>query len=156
MKIHIISVGQKLPDWINYGVHSYINRTPWDVSLIEIPGGKRPANYFPLDAIKQEEQAIEKYLAKISNPKFIISLAINGTMLTTSALATKLKVWSHHNKHICFIIGGPDGLGQKILTHCDFKWSLSALTFPHLIARLVVAEQMYRAWAILQNHPYHK
>ncbi len=156
MKIHLISVGNKMPDWINSGVNTYLKRTPWDINLVEINPGKRPQNYSPLDAIKQEEHAISKYLEKLGPDKLIVSLAIDGTNLSTEELSTKIKLWGNYNKHICFLIGGPDGLSRKFISQSHFAWSLSRLTLPHMLARVVVTEQLYRAWSVLTRHPYHK
>lgn len=155
-KIDIVSVGTKMPQWIEQGISLYLERTPWNINLIEISPAKRNKSYIINNAIKQEEAAIQKYLNKQSTKPFIITLEISGKNISTEELAKKLDLWFPSHNHFCIIIGGADGLGMNITKLSNFKWSLSKLTFPHMLARLIVTEQLYRAWSVLSKHPYHK
>lgn len=143
MKIRLITIGHKAPDWLQEGYQDYAKRLPAScaLELIEIPAEKRPE---------------EKMLATIKADNYVIALDVKGKCWSTEALSDKLQGWLQSGKNIDLLVGGADGLSPACLAKAQEKWSLSALTFPHMLVRLIVAEQIYRAHSILQNHPYHR
>lgn len=142
----IISIGHKMPKWVAEGFATYQKRLikPWQLDLLELPARETKA---------QEALLI---LAKVQSQDFCVVLDVLGQGLTTPALAKKMETWQGLGKEIIFIIGGADGLDETILQRADFTWSLSQLTFPHQLVKIMLAEQLYRAVSILQNHPYHR
>lgn len=155
MRLHIISVGSKIPSWVSAGYQDYADRLPADfrLNLIEIPNKKRSANQTPQYYIQQEGEAILKALPKNA---FVVALNIPGELWSTEQLAEKMDTWRNHEQDVCFIIGGADGLSTDCLKRAQLQWSLSRLTLPHALVRVVLAEQLYRAWSILHRHPYHR
>ncbi|MFM8490937.1 MAG: 23S rRNA (pseudouridine(1915)-N(3))-methyltransferase RlmH [Candidatus Methylopumilus sp.] len=152
MKIKIISIGNKMPAWINEAYDSYISKFNRDftLQLIEIKPEKK------FNSIEQKKLSeTEKILSHVDK-EFLIVLDEKGLQFSSQELAQKLKHWSEHFKHITFIIGGADGVHEDILHKANFIWSLSKLTFPHAFVRVLIAEQLYRAQSILENHPYHR
>jgi 23S rRNA (pseudouridine1915-N3)-methyltransferase len=155
MKIRLLTITHKLPAWIQTGYQEYAKRLPpaYALELIEIPAEKRTANA----NLKQlTEREGEKMLALIKSQHRIIALDVQGELWSTEQLADKLARWSQDGRPIDLLVGGPEGLAPACLQRAETKWSLSPLTFPHLLVKLIVAEQMYRAWTILQGHPYHR
>jgi 23S rRNA (pseudouridine1915-N3)-methyltransferase len=152
LKIKIISIGNKMPAWINEAYDSYISKFNRDftLQLIEIKPEKK------FDSIEQKKLSeTEKILSHVDK-EFLIVLDEKGLQFSSQELAQKLKHWSEHFKHITFIIGGADGVHEDILHKANLIWSLSKLTFPHAFVRVLIAEQLYRAQSILENHPYHR
>jgi len=152
LKIKIISIGNKMPAWINEAYDSYISKFNRDftLQLIEIKPEKK------FDSIEQKKLSeTEKILSHVDK-EFLIVLDEKGLQFSSQELAQKLKHWSEHFKHITFIIGGADGVHENILHKANLIWSLSKLTFPHAFVRVLIAEQLYRAQSILENHPYHR
>jgi len=152
LKIKIISIGNKMPTWINETYDSYISKFNRDftLQLIEIKPEKK------FDSIEQKKLSeTEKILSHVDK-EFLIVLDEKGLQFSSQELAQKLKHWSEHFKHITFIIGGADGVHENILHKANLIWSLSKLTFPHAFVRVLIAEQLYRAQSILENHPYHR
>lgn len=86
----------------------------------------------------------------------IIALEIEGKAFSSEELAMKITQLQQISSHLCFLIGGPEGLSSEILSYCDERWSLSKLTLPHPLVRIMLLETLYRAWSIMNNHPYHK
>lgn len=120
--------------------------------MVEIPLAKRSAAD-PMRALAKEG---ERMLAAIPAHGRCIALEVGGKSWSTEQVATKLADWRQHGDDIVLMIGGPDGLARAVRSRCHESWSLSALTFPHALARVVVVEQLYRAWSILQKTPYHR
>jgi len=152
LKIKIISIGNKMPAWINEAYDSYISKFNRDftLQLIEIKPEKK------FNSIEQKKLSeTEKILSHVDK-EFLIVLDEKGLQFSSQELAQKLKHWSEHFKHITFIIGGADGVHENILHKANLIWSLSKLTFPHAFVRVLIAEQLYRAQSILENHPYHR
>lgn len=141
MSIHLIAIGNRMPDWIDRGYQEYSKRLqpPFDVILHEIA----------LNKVEQISKAIPK-------DSYIICLDQRGKSFTNQQLADKMQSWFMQFKNICFIIGGPEGLPKDCATKANLLWSISDLTFPHPLVRVILVEQLYRAWSIIQNHPYHK
>lgn len=155
MKVSLVSVGSKMPGWVQEGYDEYAKRLPKELTpqLIELPLAVR-SKTVNTDKIKQQEG--DQILAAVPKGARRIMLDVKGKALSTEALAQKLERWQMEGTDACLVIGGPDGLSRDCLAQADEKWSLSNLTLPHPLVRVVFIEQLYRAWTILQNHPYHK
>lgn len=155
MKIRIIAIGGKMPSWVTAGYTEYSKRLPADfrLELVELPLGKRGKNTDRKRAIKQEA---EQMLAAIATNERVIALEVEGKSWTTEQLAQQINNWRMEGQSLCILIGGPDGLDSSCSERAEYSWSLSALTLPHTLVRIVLAEQLYRAWSIIQHHPYHK
>lgn len=155
MQIDLIAVGKKMPAWIESGFKEYTKRLPKNINfkLIEITPATRSKNN-NADTYKQKEQ--EKIEAILSPKSIIIALDEQGKSISSQQLAKQLQIWNDDNQHINLIIGGADGLSDSLKKKANQLWSLSAMTLPHGLVRVMVAEQIYRAWSITQNHPYHR
>lgn len=155
MKIHVIAVGKHMPDWVNTAYHEYAKRLPAECSLrlIEVNAGKRTKNH---DTVRLIQQEGELMLAAIPKGSRVIALDVLGHSWDTPKLSQQLKTWLAGGQDISLLIGGPDGLSPNCLHAANTKWSLSPLTLPHPLVRVIVAEQLYRAWSILKGHPYHR
>ncbi len=155
MKIHLLAVGTKMPDWVTQGYTEYAHRLPVKCSLHlkEIPAEKRSKNS-NIKAIMQKEA--DKLKAAIPNNCRVVALEVTGQAWSTEKLATRLQDWMMGGQDIALLVGGPDGLTHELLQLAQEKWSLSNLTFPHPLVRVILAEQIYRAYTITENHPYHR
>lgn len=155
MKIKIITVSKRIPDWISKGYNEYIKRLPKeiDINLVEISPESRK-NTPSIDQILRKEA--KKILTAIPEDNYVIALDENGKQFNSSILASYLAQWLVDAQDICFIIGGADGLDDSLKKSAHALWSLSPMTLPHAFVRLIVAEQIYRAWSINNNHPYHR
>jgi len=155
LKINIITIGKNMPEWINQGFNEYAKRFSSDLqlNLTEITNIKRFKNS-DLKKIQQEEG--QMMLKKINPQDFIIALDEHGIEYSTFELAQQIQHWRENWNNICFFIGGPEGLSTECLQKANIKFALSRLTFPHPLVRVIVAEQIYRAWTILNKHPYHR
>lgn len=155
MKIKLIAVGNKMPAWVEAGVEEYQKRLPADFSLSirEIPPAMRTKNSDLKACMEKEAEGIRRALEKND---FVVALDVTGKHLSTEKLAASLQGLRDEARDLAFLVGGADGLAASILKESDAKWSLSALTFPHPLVRIIVAEQIYRAWSLLQGHPYHR
>ncbi|MFL0803733.1 MAG: 23S rRNA (pseudouridine(1915)-N(3))-methyltransferase RlmH [Agarilytica sp.] len=155
MKISLISVGGKMPSWVSEGYQEYAKRLPRELSpqLIDLPLANRNKNS-NIEKLKLEEG--KQILAALPKGVRMIALDVKGKSLSTEGLTEKLKDWQMNGQDVSIVIGGPDGLSNACLQKAHERWSLSALTLPHPLVRVVLIEQLYRAWSITQNHPYHK
>jgi 23S rRNA (pseudouridine1915-N3)-methyltransferase len=155
LKIEVLAAGTRPPEWIKTGVAEYQKRMPRECSLevTEIPVAKRVKND-SIDRFKLEEE--RSFRLKFSPGARIIALNSGGKILNTKELSVRLENWKDNFRHVQMLIGGPDGLSKGCLDEADEVWSLSNLTFPHFLVRVLVAEQLYRAWSLLNNHPYHR
>jgi len=144
-----------MPSWVEAGCNEYSKRMPPELRIetIEIALGARGKNQPASKAIEKESQAL---LKAIGSQDFVVALDVIGRSLSTEQLASKLADWQMDGRDICLVIGGPDGLSKECLARADMRWSLSDLTLPHPLVRIVLMEQMYRAWTINANHPYHR
>jgi len=155
MKINLVTVGGRMPSWVDEGVAEYTKRLPpeFALSVTDVPLGKRGKGLDVEQAIRKEADAL---LARVRPQDHVIALEVTGQRLSTEALAQRLDAIRMEGRNIVMFVGGPDGLGQGVLQRADEKWSLSALTLPHPLVRILVAEQIYRAWTVLNAHPYHR
>ena len=146
MKVTILSVGHKMPAWIQEGFNEYARRMPPEIrmELVELKPGKSKAD---------EGKSL---LAALPSGATLLALDERGRSFTTQALSVMLSEWMRDATHPCFAIGGADGLDEAVKERADKLFSLSALTLPHQLVRVVLAEQLYRAWTILARHPYHR
>lgn len=155
MNIHLIAIGTKMPAWVNQGYEEYAQRLPakCKLTLKEIPAEKRLKNS-NIAAIKEKES--EKLKIAIPSGCRVVALDVLGKNWSTEKLATRLQDWMMGGQDIAMLIGGPEGLSDSVRSLADEKWSLSALTFPHPLVRVILAEQLYRAFTVTENHPYHR
>jgi 23S rRNA (pseudouridine1915-N3)-methyltransferase len=138
MRARLIAAGTRLPDWINQGYAEYARRlSGFRLDLVEIPGRK-------------------SMLGIIGPRDYVVALEVTGRAMTTIELARWLERRLAGGRDLAFTIGGPDGHAPELLERADFRWSLSPLTWPHGLVRVMVAEQLYRAQSILKGHPYHR
>jgi 23S rRNA (pseudouridine1915-N3)-methyltransferase len=155
MKIRLISVGNKMPDWVTQAYHNYQKRLTGSVQLelSEIPLNKRGKNADVNRLIDKESQQM---LAAIPPRYRVICLDVKGKALSTEDLAQKLEHYEQQGDNIVLLIGGPEGLSSNCLARADETWSLSAMTLPHPMVRVILTEQIYRAWSLNIGHPYHR
>ena len=155
MRIKLLAVGTKMPAWVEQGVNEYSKRLPPEIKfeIKEIPPGKRGKGADIKRAIAAEGQQM---LAAIPEADKVIALEVTGRAWGTEKLAGELQQWQREGDNITLLVGGPDGLASECQARANQQWSLSALTLPHPLVRIVLAEQLYRAWAINNNHPYHR
>ena len=155
MLITLIAIENHPPTWINEGFQDYAKRLPkrYQLKLVSLPAEKRGKNA-PITAITVKEG--ERILNAIPAGTQIIALDRQGIDLTTRRVATRLQQWHDSDQSISLLIGGPEGLSPKCLEAAHQTWSLSHLTFPHPLVKVIVAEQLYRAWSLIHNHPYHR
>jgi 23S rRNA (pseudouridine1915-N3)-methyltransferase len=155
MHIHLIAVGTRMPSWISQGYEDYARRLPRECSLrlVEIPPGRRSRTQSAAPAVEEESR---RMLAAIPERSLVVALDVGGSAWDTPALASRLQEWMLSGRDIVLLVGGPDGLSGDCLRRADLRWSLSALTLPHALVRVVLAEQLYRAWTIISGHPYHR
>ena len=155
MKLKLLAVGTRMPSWVESGCTEYGKRMPPElrVETIEIALGARGKNQPASKAIEKESQALLKV---IGNQDFVVALDVLGRSMSTEKLAANLADWQMNGRDICLLIGGPDGLSSECLARANMRWSLSDLTMPHPLVRIVMMEQLYRAWTINANHPYHR
>lgn len=155
MQLTIAAVGHRMPDWIDAGFQEYSKRLPADcrLALKEIRPADRSGGRSAETVMAQERQRIEAALPKGAR---LIVLDERGKDWSTTQLADHLASWQRDGRDVAFVIGGADGLDAGLKARADTLLRLSSLTLPHGMVRVILAEQLYRAWSILQNHPYHR
>lgn len=155
MRLTLYAVGNKMPAWVTQGFNEYSRRFPRDVSfhLVEVSPGKRGKN---ADIARILEKEGQQLLAAIPKGNRIVTLEVEGKPWTTPQLAQQLERWQLDGRDVALLVGGPEGLSPACIQASEQKWSLSALTLPHPMVRIVVAESLYRAWSVNTNHPYHR
>ena len=155
MKLRLLAVGNKMPDWVEQGFHEYARRLPKDctIELVEISPGHRGKIASIDKAMQQEAEALRKAIRPSDH---VVALAVDGKPWSTEQLSNQLEGWRGLGCDVALLIGGPDGMTDDIMKLAKQRWSLSALTLPHPLVRVLLSEQIYRAWTILQGHPYHK
>ncbi|HLT12930.1 MAG TPA: 23S rRNA (pseudouridine(1915)-N(3))-methyltransferase RlmH [Marinobacter sp.] len=155
MRLRLICVGQKMPDWVTAGYNDYSRRMPPELplELTEIAMPHRGKNPDIPRLMQRESDAI---LAAVGQRDRVIALEVGGRPWSTQKLASQLESWLQGGQDVSFLVGGPDGLADACRQRADQQWSLSPLTLPHPLVRILLAEQLYRAWSITRNHPYHR
>ena len=158
MKIRILTIGQKMPDWVYTAFDDYFKRIqPFvQTQLIELPMAKRGKNDSASDIQKYRVQEGQAILQALKPQEILIALEVGGRNLSTEKLATTMQDWMLSGHDIALAIGGPDGLSDEVRQKAKWHWSLSDLTLPHPLVRIVLIEQLYRAMSINHNHPYHR
>lgn len=155
MQIQLVAVGSKMPSWVSQGFQEYSSRFPSDTRLVlkEIPAGKRGKN---ADIKRILHKEGEQIMSAIPQGNHIVALDVLGKSWDTHQLASQLTKWQLDGRNVSLIVGGPEGLAPECLAAAGQKWSLSPLTLPHPLVRIVIAESLYRAWSLNNNHPYHR
>lgn len=155
MKCRLIAAGTRLPEWVNSGFLDYQKRlrTPLVLELHEISVAPRRAGDNPRRAIEREGADM---LAAVGKEDYVVALEVAGKTMTTEQVSRWLSERLSDGRRLALLIGGPDGLAAECRERADLSWSLSALTLPHALVRVVVAEQIYRAMSLLAGHPYHR
>lgn len=155
MRIKLIAVGTRMPAWVDAGFEEYAKRLPQQcrLELQPIPLGHRGKTANAQNAIAAEG---ERMLASIPDPNQVVALEVKGKPWSTEKLASHMEAWLADGRDLCLLVGGPDGLAPECRKRATVDWSLSPLTLPHGLVRVIVAEQIYRSWSLLQGHPYHR
>lgn len=175
MKIRLIAVGQRPPEWVSKGFTDYARRFPREMplDLVEVaPAVRRSAKSvrtgaksvrtsaeparrnLPEDRVRELEA--ERLLGQVGDREWVVALDERGKSWTTLQMAEKLDDWRMQGRDVAFLIGGADGLDEVCRARADHVLALSVMTFPHALVRILLAEQLYRAWTVLSGHPYHR
>ena len=156
MKSKLLALGEKMPDWVQEGVDEYQKRligSAVQLQVIELPIAKRTKTGSIDVWLLQEAKMV---LSKLTEQDLLVILDVQSKLISTEELAQKMGNWQQKTPNIAILIGGPDGIDESIKRLAKEKISLSKMTFPHQIVRIIFVEQIYRAWTILQGHPYHR
>lgn len=155
MKLTVAAVGTRMPAWVNEAWDDYARRFPPNLPL-ELREIRMPSRSGSPDIDAARRQEGEALLGAKAAGAFVVALDGGGAQWSTEKLASRLESWMQEGRDVHFMIGGPDGLSPECRAGADLSWSLGAPTWPHALVRVMVAEQLYRAWSITQNHPYHR
>ena len=155
MHIRLLAVGDRQPAWVDDAFENYITRFPreWKFRIDRIATARRSRNDKSKNARDVEADAL---LSRIRKDEQVVLLDEKGKQMRSQVLATRLSDWQVDGRDLCFVIGGPDGVAPSVRERADNVWSLSDLTLPHGLARVLLAEQLYRAWSLQTGHPYHR
>jgi len=155
LKARLVAVGERAPGWVTEGFGEYRKRlSHWlPLELVEIAPGVRGKGRDTARAIHDEGQRV---LAALPRGELVVALDGRGRQWSSEELARRLEHWRGQGRDLAFVVGGPEGHADEVLARADERWSLGPLTLPHMLVRLLVAEQLYRAAAMLANHPYHR
>ena len=155
MKCRLIAAGTRMPDWVNVGFRDYQKRlrSPLVLDLVEIPIATRSAGENPQRAVAREGVNM---LAALGRDDFVVALEVKAKSMTTEQVSSWLAERLREARPLVLLIGGPDGLSDACRTRANHAWSLSPLTLPHGLVRVILAEQIYRAMSMLAGHPYHR
>ena len=155
MHIRLVAVGDRQPSWVNSAFDDYVTRLPpqWRFRLDEIGTAARRKSARPDSARSAESQSI---LSRVKPAEQVVLLDERGKQFSSRELAGRIDEWQAVGEDVVFVIGGPDGVADDVRQRASLVWSLSRLTLPHGLARVLYAEQMYRAWSLLTGHPYHR
>jgi 23S rRNA (pseudouridine1915-N3)-methyltransferase len=163
MRLHLLSVGRRMPGWVEQGFVEYAKRLPPEcrLSLVEIEPaqrGKGRGKAGASEALRERsrDEEGERLLKAVPSGALVIALDLGGRAWSTEELAGRLDAWLAGGRDVALLVGGPDGLSAACLARAEQRWSLSPLTFPHPLVRIILAEQIYRAWSIRAGHPYHR
>jgi 23S rRNA (pseudouridine1915-N3)-methyltransferase len=155
VKATLVAVGERAPDWVATGFSEYQKRlSHWlPLALHEVAPGIRGKGR---DAARAMADEGVRVLAAIPRGAHVVALDGRGSLHTSEQLAQRLERWRHGGRDLALLIGGPEGHAPEVLAAAEERWSLGPLTLPHMLVRLLVAEQLYRACSLLANHPYHR
>lgn len=155
MNVYVIAVGQRMPNWIKEGYQDYARRLPPQCALhlLEIAATKRGKTGNPT-LWRQDES--HRLLAVIPGGSIVVACDEQGKSWTTLEVARHLQAWRDEGQDVALLVGGPDGLDPACFERAAYRWSLSSLTLPHGLVRVLLAEQIYRAFSLLKHHPYHR
>jgi 23S rRNA (pseudouridine1915-N3)-methyltransferase len=155
MHIRLIAVSDRQPPWVGDAFDEYVKRLPalWRFRLHVLPPARRTGESNAGQAVRAEGANV---LKQLKPSETVVLLDERGEEMSSEGLAARLNTWQTQGSDLAFVIGGPDGVSTDCADRAAFRWSLSRLTLPHGLARVVVAEQLYRAWSLLQGHPYHR
>jgi 23S rRNA (pseudouridine1915-N3)-methyltransferase len=154
LKIRLVAVGQRPPEWVVKGFSEYARRLPREMplDLVEIaPAARKNA-----PTVQVRVQEAQRLLAQVGAKDWVIVLDERGATWSTQRLAEKLDDWRMQGRNVVFLVGGADGLDAACFERADEVLSLSAMTLPHAMVRVLLAEQLYRAWTVISGHPYHR
>ncbi len=155
MKARLIAVGERAPEWVATGYADYARRlSHWlPLELIEIAPGLRGRNR---DAARAMADEGARVLAAVPRTTHVVALDGRGKAFSSEQLAQRMEQWRQQGRDLALLVGGPEGHAHDVLAASHEQWSLGPLTLPHMLVRLLVAEQLYRAMSLLTNHPYHR
>jgi 23S rRNA (pseudouridine1915-N3)-methyltransferase len=155
MRVHLLCIGRRMPGWVQAGYAEYAKRLPGDCALhlVEIDPGHRGKGA-SLDQARRDEG--ERLLRALPKGALTIALDERGESWDTARLSVELAGWLAGGRDPALMVGGADGLAPECLQRAERRWSLSPLTFPHALVRVILAEQLYRAWSLVRGHPYHR
>ena len=155
MKAKLVAVGERPPAWVAEGYADYTKRLSRELplELVEVTPGLRGKGR---DAARAMADEGERVLAALPKNAWVVTLDGRGKPYSSEQLAQRLAVWRQQGRDLAFLVGGPEGHAPSVLQRADESWALGAMTLPHMMVRLLVAEQLYRACSMLGNHPYHR
>lgn len=155
MRVRLLAVGSRMPGWVTQGVEEYRKRLPRDFALEveEIAPGQRGKNADVGRAVALEAERIR---ARLRGDERVVALEVSGRAWSTEQLAREAEAWRLEGRDVALLVGGPDGIEPSLSAAADQRWSLSPLTLPHPLVRILLAEQLYRAWTLMVGHPYHR
>ena len=154
MRLRVLAVGQRMPAWVEDGVAEYSRRMPreYAVEWVDIAPAKR-GNGSPQRYREKEGEVILSRLAKTDH---LVALDVSGSTISTENISDRFDQWQMQGQHVSIVIGGPDGLDAAVLQRAAEQWSFGRITLPHPLVRIILAEQLYRAWSVQAGHPYHR
>jgi 23S rRNA (pseudouridine1915-N3)-methyltransferase len=155
LRLSVITASNRQPEWVDDGAADYSKRLRGRCTLEikPVPLARRTSTT-PVERAVHDEG--ERMLALVPQGAHVVALLETGKPWSTKELAAKLESWMQRGAPVCLLVGGPDGLSPECVARANERWSLSSLTLPHGLVRVVVAEALYRAWSLLENHPYHR
>ncbi|WP_018878083.1 MULTISPECIES: 23S rRNA (pseudouridine(1915)-N(3))-methyltransferase RlmH [unclassified Thioalkalivibrio] len=155
MRLDLIAIGKRMPDWVAAGFDEYAGRLPRELNL-NLQALAGPSGAKSMDTATLLRREGEILLKAIPEGARVILLDERGKGVDTRGVARRLEDWQQDGRDVALVIGGAAGLDEAVRARAEWAWSLSPLTFPHMLVRVLVAEQLYRAWSLLNNHPYHR
>ena len=152
--MRVLAIGTRMPQWVSDGADDYVKRLPREASIewVELPASKR-ARDTAESRMLEEATAIER---RLKPQEIMVVFDVEGKVISTETIAETLATWQSDGLKIAFVIGGPDGLHPSLKAKAVARWSLGRITLPHPLMRVILAEQLYRAWSINAGHPYHR
>lgn len=154
MDVRLLAAGTRLPEWVEQGYRHYATRLKRELhlKLTEIPVASRRGG----DVASWQQAEGDRMLSQIKPGDWVVALEVGGKAVTTETLTSWIEAWFRNGRRVVLTVGGPDGLDERVIERADQRWSLSPLTLPHGLVRVVVAEALYRAMSLRAGHPYHR